>query len=213
MDSRSSLPRFPSGGKFYRVWGLANQLYLIIKSVLHSIGDTGNMEFVKAATIIIGWLRRKDTLIRRMDSKYPYYINVRWTSFSKLLQWFLANRNTVCAFFMSNQYAYAPPQEWFLVSMVAQHFLPAVKITFCAFQTDSAVFSKQYDNMQKLLLQLQEHFSADRDESLYISVLASIVATLFQRVSSRLLSAACCGSCNASTSRRWISLLISPLSN
>ena len=29
------------GGKFYRVWGLAHQLDLIIKDRLHAIADTG----------------------------------------------------------------------------------------------------------------------------------------------------------------------------
>ena len=53
--------------------------------------------------------------------------------------------------------------------MIAQHFLLTVNITFCALQTDSAVVSKQYDNVLKLLLQLQEHCSAKRNESLDVS--------------------------------------------
>ena len=53
--------------------------------------------------------------------------------------------------------------------MVAQHFIMTVNITLCALQTDSDVFFKQYENVLKLLLQLQEHCYAGRKESLDIS--------------------------------------------
>ena len=49
-------------------------------------------------------------MIRRMGSKCPYYINVRWTSFSKVLKWLLANLKTVCAYFTVKQYQHAPSQ-------------------------------------------------------------------------------------------------------
>ena len=90
-----------------------------------------------------------------MGSKCPYYINVRCTSFSKVLKWLLENLKTVCAYFTVKQYQHAPIQEWWLVSMVAHHFLLTVNITFCALQTDSDVVSKHYNNVLKLLLQLQ----------------------------------------------------------
>ena len=51
------------GGKFYRVWGLAHQLDLIIKAGLHAIADTGEFAFVQVATTIVAWLRRQGTLI------------------------------------------------------------------------------------------------------------------------------------------------------
>ena len=53
--------------------------------------------------------------------------------------------------------------------MVAQHFLLTVNITFCSLQTKSAVVSKHYDNVLKLLLQLQEHCSDKRSKYLDIS--------------------------------------------
>ena len=69
---------------FYRVWCLAHQLDLIIKASLHAIADVTGFQFMTTMTTAIGWLRRQDTLIRRMGSKCPYYINVRWTSVSKV---------------------------------------------------------------------------------------------------------------------------------
>ena len=59
-----------------------------------------------------------------------------------MLKWLLQNLKTVCVYFTVNQYHHTPSQEWWLVSMVAQHFLLTVNITFCALQTDSAVVSK-----------------------------------------------------------------------
>ena len=53
--------------------------------------------------------------------------------------------------------------------MVTQHFLLLVNITLCALQTDYTVFYKKYDNVLKFLLQLQEHCSAKRNESLDVS--------------------------------------------
>ena len=69
---------------FYRVWCLAHQLDLIIKASLHAIADVTGFQLMTTMTTAIGWLRRQDTLIRRMGSKCPYYINVRWTSVSKV---------------------------------------------------------------------------------------------------------------------------------
>ena len=74
------------GGKLYRVWGLAHQLDLIIMAGLHMISNTGEFMSIQVAKNIFGWLQRQDTLIRRMGSKCPYYINVSWTSFSKVLK-------------------------------------------------------------------------------------------------------------------------------
>ena len=154
------------GGKLYRVWGLAHQLDIIIKAGLHAIANTGEFALFQVETTIVARLRRQDTLIRRMGSKCPYYINVRWTSFSKVLKWLLENLKTVCAYFTVKRYQHALIQEWWLFSMVAQHFILTVNITFCALQTNSAGVSKHYNNVLKLLLQLKEHFSAKRNESL-----------------------------------------------
>jgi hypothetical protein len=70
---------------FYQVWCLAHQLDLIVKASLHAIADALGFPFMNPMTTVIGWLRRQDILIRRMGSKCPYYINVRWTSVSKVI--------------------------------------------------------------------------------------------------------------------------------
>jgi hypothetical protein len=65
-----------------------------------------------------------------MGGKCPYYINVRWTSVSKVLKWMLANRITVCDWFTSKTFASAPPLGWWMIAKVVNHFLLTVNITF-----------------------------------------------------------------------------------
>lgn len=69
---------------FYRIWCLAHQLDLINGTALHAIADIAGFPFLHTLTTIAGWLRRQETLIRRMGSKCPYCIDVQWTSVSKV---------------------------------------------------------------------------------------------------------------------------------
>ena len=80
---------FSIGSKFYQFWGLAHQLGIIIKAGLHAISESGYFTFVKVLASIIIWLWRQDMLIRRMGIKRPYYINIWWNYFSKVLKWLL----------------------------------------------------------------------------------------------------------------------------
>lgn len=146
---------------FYRVWCLAHQLDLIVKASLHAIADASGFPFMNTMTTVIGWLRRQDILIRQMGSKCPYYINVRWTSVSKVLKWMLANKPAICAYFQGKQYANTPSTEWWLIAMVVYNFLVNVNTTFAALQVDSAVVSKQYGSLRALLLLLQSASSSE----------------------------------------------------
>lgn len=74
-----------------------------------------------------------------------------------MFRWLLANFKPVCAFFTVKAYPHSPTREWWLVSEVAPNFLLVVNITFSALQTDSAVFSEQYDNVRLLLQKLEEN--------------------------------------------------------
>lgn len=105
-----------------------------------------------------------------MRNKSPYYINVRWASFSKVLKWLLSNRSALCANFTSKECPIAPMEDWWLVAVIVQHCLLFVNITFRALQVDSAFVSKKYGNQLELLVQLHEHCSAERDESIDVSV-------------------------------------------
>jgi hypothetical protein len=97
---------------FYRIWCLAHQLDIVVKNGVTGIADMGAFPFLATLTTIIGWLRQEIILIRRLKSKCPYLINVRWTSLRKALKWLLANRQAVCDYFAEKRYALAPSKAW-----------------------------------------------------------------------------------------------------
>jgi hypothetical protein len=159
---------------FYRVWCLTHPLDLVIKAAANAIHDVGGFPFISTIMTAVGWLRRQETLLRQMGSKCPYYINVRGTSVSKVLKWMLANRSTVCDYFTTKTFASAPPLGWWLIAKVVNHFLLTVNITFEAPQVESHIVSKPDDSLSRLLAEIQQQFSAERDESLSLEVPCSM---------------------------------------
>lgn len=155
-------------GMFYRVWCLAHQLDLVIKIAMNDIFDRGLFPFMSTLTGMVGWLRRQDTLIRKMKCKCPYVINVRWTSTSKVLKWLVANREQVTKHMQEKRFAAAPSETWWLVAMICLRYFDEVNITFKALQVDSSVVCKQYENLNKLVSALQAQCEASRDESRHI---------------------------------------------
>jgi hypothetical protein len=89
---------------------------------------------------------------------------------SKVLKWMLANRRTVCDYFTTKTFSSAPPLGWWLIAKVVNHFLLTANITFETLHVESSVVSKQYDNLSRLLAELQQQCSAERDESLSLDV-------------------------------------------
>jgi hypothetical protein len=85
---------------------------------------------------------------------------------SKVLKRMLANHGTVCDYFTTKTFASGPPLGWWLIDKVVNHFLLTVNITFEALQAESSVVSKQFDNLSRLLAELQQQCSAELDESL-----------------------------------------------
>lgn len=101
-----------SSAVFYRVWCLAHQLDLVAKQAVCDIADLGGVPFMSTLTQTVAWLRRQDILIRRMKSKCPYYINVRWTSLAKVLKWLTSNRTQVTDYFDEKSFSFAPSKAW-----------------------------------------------------------------------------------------------------
>lgn len=92
------------GGKFYLFLFATNQIDLVLKDRLNANTDDRDFPFVNFATTMIGWLQRQKTLIRNMEIKCPYYMSLRWGSFSLVLKWILSNIKTFCASFVEKRY-------------------------------------------------------------------------------------------------------------
>jgi hypothetical protein len=93
----------------------------------------------------------------------------------------LANRITICDYFTTTTFASAPPLVWSLVAKVVNHSLLTVSITFEALYVESSVVSKQCDNLSRILAELQQNFSAERDESLSLDVPCSMSSGLMPK--------------------------------
>jgi hypothetical protein len=101
-----------------------------------------------------------------MGCKCPYVINVRWTSVSKVLKWFLANRKTLCSYFELKNLAGTATRTWWLLAVIALQYFSNIDITFDALQVDGKVVSTQYNHLERLLNELQAQCGATRDDSL-----------------------------------------------
>ena len=158
------LQQASASSTFYRVWCLAHQLDLATKSAIAAISDLAKFDFMETLTRTIAWLRRQDTLIRRMKSKCPYYINVRWTSLAKVLRWLIKNKSHVVGYFYEKSYTSAPTNTWWLLTFVLHYYFEPVLTTFNLLQEDSAVIDRQYDYLKQLMRNLRQQISSVRDE-------------------------------------------------
>jgi hypothetical protein len=152
-------------GPLYRIWCLANQLDIIVKGAIVDMQDRANFSCEGVLTALIGYLRRQEKLIRDMDSKWPYWVIVRWKSVSPVLEWLLERRVRISDLCASRRFTSVPTEVCWSVAIVVQKKLfEQINITFSALQVDAAVMSKQYNCLRALVAILQEQCYAHRDE-------------------------------------------------
>ena len=101
---------------FYRVWCLAHQLDLVVKSAVTKLEDTGVFAFMSCLATLIAHLRRQKSLINEMGSKCPYYITTRWKSLIKVCKWLLANKSRIISHLEEKNRSIAPTPSWFVFS-------------------------------------------------------------------------------------------------
>lgn len=77
---------------FYRIWCAAHQLDLVVQDRFKSMF---NETFVHAIQGITGHLRRQKNLIQRMKATCPCFIDSRWLSMGRLLNWLIDKRREV----------------------------------------------------------------------------------------------------------------------
>ena len=106
----TQLQRF-SKPVFYRVWCSAHQLYLIVQDGLASMFDE---KFVHVIQGITGHLRRQKNLIAEMRATCPRFINTRWLSMGRLLNWIYDKRRDFLAHFEYKNPPCRPAKEWWI---------------------------------------------------------------------------------------------------
>ena len=94
---------------FYRVWCAAHQLDLAVQDRFKSMF---NESFVHVIHGITGHLRRQKNLIKIMKATCPRFIDTRWLSMGRLLNWLIDKRRDVQEHFEQKNPPCRPPDEW-----------------------------------------------------------------------------------------------------
>jgi hypothetical protein len=85
---------------FFCVWCAAHQLDLVVQARFKSMF---NERFVHVIQGITGYLRRQKNLITSMKSTCPRFIDTQWLSMGRLLDWLIAKRLPLQAYFEERQ--------------------------------------------------------------------------------------------------------------
>ena len=92
----------------YRVWCAAHQMDLIVQKKILLLCDDS---FLPMTMGITGHLRRQQNLILEMMSKCPRFIDTRWLSMQKLLDWLVLKRPRLVRHFEEKRPACSPEKS------------------------------------------------------------------------------------------------------
>jgi hypothetical protein len=112
---------------FFLIWCTAHQLDLVVKARFKSMF---NEQFVHVIQGIAGYLRRQKNLITSMKSTCPCFIDTRWLSMGRLLDWLIAKRLPLQAYFEEGQPPCRPLNEWWIEVYALAEVVSMINITF-----------------------------------------------------------------------------------
>lgn len=132
---------------FYRVWCAAHQLDLLVQDGLASMFDEN---FVHVIQGITGHLRRQKNLIAEMHATCPRFINTRWLSMGRLLNWLYDKRRDVLAYFEDKNPPCRPAKEWWIEMYALKNVVNRINITFKELQGQQLLLDEQQRHLSKL---------------------------------------------------------------
>jgi hypothetical protein len=91
--------------------GKSHQLNLINDKAIVAIGREGS-DWLEKLHAIVKWIRNQENFIKRLGSKSPYHIEVRWTSLESVLAWWWKNWNELTAHCLVQDKEIADDVEW-----------------------------------------------------------------------------------------------------
>lgn len=137
----------------YRVWCAAHQMDLVVQQVFLKLCDE---QFVSIVMGITGHLRRQKNLILDMHSTCPRFIDSRWLSMQKLIEWLVAKRIRLQVYYDEKKPACTPPNSFWIIVYVLKAFLRRVNTCLVAIQGLTTLLHEQKVRMEKLVEQLIE---------------------------------------------------------
>ena len=137
----------------YRVWCAAHQMDLVVQKVfVKLINDT----FVTKIMAITGHLRRQQNLITEMESKCPRFIDTRWLSMQKLLDWLVLKRPRLQRYFHEKNPTCSPDNSFWIIVYVLKAFLKSVNFCLTAIQGMTTLLNEQKIRLDTLISELIE---------------------------------------------------------
>ena len=137
---------------FYRIWCGAHQLDLVIQSIFVKMLSNSYVERTQAVT---GHLRRQQNLIRQMPTKCPKFVDTRWLSMERLLQWLKKHRVVVHEYMDTKNVACKPDVSWWIMVYILLDFTEVVNITFRQLQGMTTLVESQSQMLKNLAANLQ----------------------------------------------------------
>ncbi len=113
-----------------------------------------NEKFVHVIQGITGHLRRQKKLIQKMKATCPRFINSRWLSMGRLLNWLISKRRDVQQHFQEKDPPCRPPNEWWIEVYALDMIVKQINITFSALQGKQLLLDQQREYLGKLREQL-----------------------------------------------------------
>jgi hypothetical protein len=99
---------------------------------------------------VTGYLRRQQNLVRVMNSKCPKFVDTRWLSMQRLLQWLVKNRIAVQTHMEAKKPPCEPDKSWWVMVYILLDFTDIVNVIFRQLQGLTTLVSTQEQMLQKL---------------------------------------------------------------
>ena len=106
--------------------------------------------FVHVIQVITGYLRRQKNLIQKMKATCPRFIDTRWLSMGRLLNWLIDKRQDIQAHFCEQNPPCRPPDEWWIEVYALANIVDTINITFRALQGKQLLLDAQKQHLKKL---------------------------------------------------------------
>lgn len=137
----------------FRIWCAAHQLDLVVQRVLNALYDEA---FVQTIQQLTGHLRRQKNLIRNMKATCPRFIDSRWLSMGKLLNWLIVKRRDLQVHFDAKKPACEPSSDWWIIVFALQKVMEVCNKYMVELQGKQLLVGQQKAVLERLRERLTE---------------------------------------------------------
>jgi hypothetical protein len=115
-----------------------------------------NESFVHIIHGITGHLRQQKNLIQKMKATCPRFIDTRWLSTGRLLDWLIDKRRDLQERFEQKSPPCRPPDEWRIEAFALASVVEATNTTFRVLQGQQLHLDQQKEYLENLRQELMQ---------------------------------------------------------